>query len=225
MNSPRGLSAILGHTFADADLLRQALTHPSAVDRMEAHYERLEFLGDRVLGLVVAEALYRRFPHASEGDLAVRLNALVRRETVAEIVQESGLVRHIRLGASEKAGGGRTKPAILADVGEAVIGALLLDGGLETARRFVERWWGDRFDRVDQARKDAKTRLQEMLQRDGGELPRYAVVRQEGPDHQPTFTVAVHAPDGRSAEGQGGSRRDAEQAAATALLAILVGHD
>ncbi len=224
MSDAAELSRILGHEFARPELLRQALTHASAAaEGADGHYERLEFLGDRVLGLIVAETLLERFPEVNEGELAVRLNALVRRETVAETVRHSGLARHIRLGASERSGGGRTKPAILADVGEAVIGALFLDGGLEIARDYVLRHWGERFDTVARARKDAKTRLQEHLQRDGGALPSYEVVRQEGPDHQPVFTVQVRAPDGAEAEGSGGTRRDAEQEAAAALLARLGG--
>ena len=217
------LEAIVGHQFASTSLLREALSHPSLdlKGTGRRNYQRLEFLGDRVLGLLIADHLFRQDPEAVEGDLAVRFNALVRRETVAEVAQAAGLAPHIRLGKSERDRGGRDKPAILADVCEAVIGALYLDGGLSAARSFVERHWGRRVAVSLQVEKDAKTRLQEIVQARDRKPPKYKVVERTGPDHAPQFTVQVSITDSDATQGKGGSRREAEQAAAEEMLRSL----
>lgn len=219
----QSVERIVGHEFADPSLLREALSHPSLDLRKSGrrNYQRLEFLGDRVLGLLIAERLYRQDPEAAEGDLAVRYNSLVNRETVAEVAEAAGLSSHIRLGKSESERGGRHKPAILADACEAVIGALYVDGGLSVARSFVERNWSSRVAVSRKAEKDAKTQLQELVQARERKPPRYKVTEREGPDHAPMFTVEVSIADGDAAIGQGGSRREAERAAAEELLKQL----
>jgi len=223
-DADRALQAALGHRFAEPALLREALTHASTEPADGRDYERLEFLGDRVLGLVIAARLMRGLPAARAGELAVALNALVRRETVAEVARELGLGAHLRLGPSEATTDGRAKPAILADAMEAVLGALYLDGGMAAAAACIERAWSGRLAAAAGAAKDAKTRLQERLQGAGDALPSYVVVGQEGPAHRPHFRVRVEAA-GKQAEGEGSSRRAAEQAAAAALLARLAAGD
>lgn len=225
MSSPdlSELYPLLGHQFTRPELLEEALSHPSLDRRRQGgrDYQRLEFLGDRVLGLVISSALYRDDAEADEGALAVRFNTLVRRETVAEAALLVGLGPFILMGKSEARQGGRKKPAILADVGEAVIGALYLDGGLAVAEAFVLRYWAPFMAESGAATKDSKTQLQELLQGQNGKPPRYRILSQEGPDHEPCFTVEVRADGMEPAEGQGGSRQEAEKAAASVLLARL----
>lgn len=211
----------LGHRFANPDLLTAALTHSSAMSLHGAAVvgERLEFLGDRVLGLIVAEELFRRFPLATEGELAVRLNGLVRKERCAEVAAGIGLGEHLVLGLSERKVEGRVKPTVLADACEAVIAALYLDGGLEIARHFVLSEWGS-FDMGSvRAQQDAKTALQERAQGRGLPLPKYEVRERSGPDHAPEFVIEVLIEGLGAATGMGASKRQAEQAAADALLA------
>jgi ribonuclease-3 len=215
------LTERLGHVFAQPDLIEQALTHPSGASVARPDNQRLEFLGDRVLGLVIAEALLETHPGEQEGRLAPRYNALVRRETLAEIAGEIGLGLHLRLGRSESTTGGRRKSAILADALEAVIAALYLDGGLDVARRFVRDAWRSRIEAGGAAPQDAKTRLQEWAQARGMSTPTYTLVRRAGPDHAPDFTVAVELASGVTGEGHATSKKQAEQLAATALLAEL----
>jgi ribonuclease-3 len=217
------LERALGHHFADPALLVQALTHPSidAARRRGADYERLEFLGDRVLGLVIASRLFARDAGAGAGDLAVRYNALVRKEVVAEVAREMGLGNYIRVSPGEKAQGGSDKAAILADACEALIAAVYVDGGLEAAARVIDRYWSGRLDSAARADKDAKTRLQERVQAGGAELPRYRIVDRQGPEHAPAFTVEVSIPGRPPVLGRGSSRRAAEQDAAARLLAAL----
>lgn len=217
------LYPLLGHEFAQPALLEEALSHPSLDRRRHGgrDYQRLEFLGDRVLGLVIATALYRDDPGADEGGLAVRYNNLVRRGTVADAARALGLGPYILLGKSEARQGGRDKSAILADVCEAVIGALYLDGGLAVAEAFVLRYWAGFMANSDSAVKDPKNQLQELIQGRNGKPPRYQVLAQDGPDHAPCFTVEVRAEGFEPANGQGGSRQEAEKAAATAMLASL----
>ena len=225
MNSlPRAdLYPLLGHEFAQPALLEEALSHPSLDRRRQGglDYQRLEFLGDRVLGLIISTALYREDPGADEGALAVRFNTLVRRETVADAARLLGLGPFILLGKSEERQGGRKKSAILADVCEAVIGALYLDGGLAVAEAFVLRYWAGFMADSGSAAKDPKTQLQELIQGRDGKPPRYRVLAQEGPDHAPCFTVEVRADGVEPAEGQGGSRQEAEKVAAKVMLAAL----
>lgn len=212
------LEARLGHVFSDRSLLERALIHGSAANEHRRDNERLEFLGDRVLGLLAAEALIRRFPAATEGELAPRLNALVRRETCAAVAEELGLDRHIVLAASEIRAGGRRKPAILADACEAVMAALYLDGGLEAAGLLFDAWWLARLESLDTVPLDAKTRLQEWAQGLGRGVPVYRVTERYGPDHAPHFVVAVQVEGVAPETGEGRTKRVAEQAAALALL-------
>jgi ribonuclease-3 len=211
----------LGHQFADKNLLKLALTHASIGAQSN---ERLEFLGDRVLGLIVAERLYNDHPAESEGGLAVRLNALVRREACARAGEAAGLAAHLIMASAESGSGGRKKSAILAGACEAVIAALYLDGGLPAARAFVLRYWDEAFSGLKLELRDAKTALQEWAQ--SGALaakaqPVYAVTERTGPDHAPLFTVQVRIPGHESQSGEGPSKREAEQAAARRMLENL----
>ncbi len=215
------LAETLGHRFRDAALLEQAVTHPSAASPARSSNQRLEFLGDRVLGLVIAEALLAAYPEEDEGTLAPRLNALVRRETLAEVAAEVRLGDYLRLGRSEATGGGRRKQAILADAMEAVIAALWLDGGAEAARGFVLGRWRHRIEAPDTAPTDAKTRLQEWAQGRGMAPPEYAVTGRAGPDHAPRFSVEARLETGERAAGEAASKKQAEQLAAAALIARL----
>lgn len=211
----------LSYSFEDRSLLEQALTHRSVEAAGGVDYERLEFLGDRVLGLVVTEMLMESFPEEREGALAKRLAGLVRQEALADVARDIGLGRHIRLSRGEEEGGGRENDAILADVCEAVIAAIYRDGGFDAAQDFIERHWRDRLQSVEAPPQDAKTTLQEWAQGRGMALPSYSVVDREGPDHAPSFTVRVELSDGTAAEGNGPSKRTAEQAAARRVLEML----
>lgn len=221
--SLEALEAKLGHRFGRRALLTEAVTHPSANPRAQgrSNYDRLEFLGDRVLGLIVASRLFERFPDADAGQLSDRLNALVRLETAAEVAREIGLGEHLIMARSEAESGGRDKTGILGDACEAVIGALYLDGGMAAAEQFIERGWKRRLAQVGRTRKDAKNRLQEIVQAKGGALPAYELVGREGPDHAPSFTVEVRIDGARPAKGEGPSLRVAEQAAAERMLKRL----
>lgn len=223
------LKPALGHSFADHALLLSALTHPSvgpAARRRSRHaaggaYERLEFLGDRVLGLVVAHMLYEEFPAEDEGALAKRLAALVRRETVARVAEAIDLGPHLILSRGEAESGGRSNQALLADALEALLGALYLDGGLPVAEAFIRRNWAPLLRQDVHPPQDAKTALQEWAQGAGLPLPCYSTVASEGPPHSPTFCVEVHVQGHAPARGSGRSKRAAEQAAAEAMLAEL----
>lgn len=212
------LEARLAHDFKDLGLLARALTHPSADGPT---YQRFEFLGDRVLGLVIAAWLLRDFPHADEGELAIRYNALVRKEACAEVAERIDLGRYIVMGAGEEKAGGRRKSAILADACEAVIAALYLDGGLEAAARFIEAEWSYLVEKSSEIPRDAKTALQEWAQGRGEGVPKYALIARTGPDHAPAFTVEVTAGTAKPLQGRGNSKRQAEQAAARAMLEAL----
>lgn len=211
----------LGHVFRSREGIVRALTHRSAVpgDRVAGEsYQRQEFLGDRVLALAIAEMLFEAHPGSDEGDLARRLNSLVRRETCAEVAAALDLGPHIRLGVGERQSGGRQKEAILGDVMEAVIAAIFLDAGFEAARSFVRRNWQQRMTALSGPLRDAKTTLQEWAQGRGMPTPAYEAISRTGPDHAPVFTVRVQLGDGTSGEGRGKSKREAEQAAATGVL-------
>lgn len=215
------LAERIGHRFRDRRLLRDALRHPSVTATPQASpYERLEFLGDRVLGLVMAELLLRRFPSEPEGHLARRLAAHVRREALADVARSIELGRHIMMSRGEEVGGGRGNAGTLADCMEAVIGALYLDGGLPVAARFIHAHWEERVAERRPPR-DPKTELQEWAQGRGLPLPRYETLAAEGPDHAPAFTVAVTIAGHPGASAVGASKRTAERAAAEALLATL----
>lgn len=211
----------LGHEFRQPDLLTRAVTHASIGTPTRPDNQRLEFLGDRVLGLVMAEALLQADPEAKEGQLAPRFNALVRKETCADVAREIGLGEVLKLGRSEMLTGGRRKEALLGDAMEAVIAAVYLDAGFETARAFVHRLWGKRIARVEPDARDAKTSLQEWAQARGMPPPAYLETARSGPDHAPVFTLRVTLEDGQSAEATAASKRVAEQAAARALLERL----
>ena len=210
--------ARLGHRFADRRLLETALTHASAASGSRASYQRLEFLGDRVLGLAVAEMLLEAFPKANEGELAQRLTALVRNESCADVAIALDVGAAIRLGSGEAQAGGREKAAILGDVCEALIGAIHLDAGVDAARRFVRANWEPRMLAWRGSLRDAKTTLQEWAQGRGLGTPSYAIVGRHGPDHAPLFDVEVTIAELPPARGEGRTRRDAEQMAATAVL-------
>ncbi len=212
----KGIEALTGHRFADTELLESALTHASA--RKGIDYQRLEFLGDRVLGLIVAELLYAMFPDAPEGELSLRLNALVNAETLAAIADETGLPAFIMTGAEIRALSGRKRVNVRADVVEALIAALYLDGGLDAARAFVARHWTERAKADGGARRDAKTRLQEWAHQVVGVPPAYETEGRTGPDHDPLFTVSARLKGYKPASATGRSKREAEQNAAAAML-------
>ena len=214
------LQARLGWTFRDPTLLEQALTHGSVGDRTPgaANNERLEFLGDRVLGLVIAERLYDDSPSAPEGELAIRLNALVSRTACARVARRAGFGPALRLGGSESNAGGRDKDVILADACEAVLAAVYRDGGLEAARAAIEALWGEDISDFDPARmKDVKTRLQEWAHARGCS-PVYEVTGRAGPQHASRFIVEVRVAGVAPAIGEASSRQGAEKAAAAAML-------
>lgn len=212
------LETALGHVFADRALLTTALTHMSADGPRLGSYQRLEFLGDRVLGLSVADMLFRRYPLAEEGDMSRRLADLVRKETCAEVALAWDLGQFMRLGEGEILGGARKNKAILADACEAIIGAVFIDGGYEAARGLVERAFGERLLKPVRPLRDAKTALQEWAQGQGYPTPTYSERGRTGPDHAPVFRVAVRITGLDDAEAQGPSKRLAEQAAAEAFL-------
>ncbi|MFQ5958137.1 MAG: ribonuclease III [Alphaproteobacteria bacterium] len=214
-------AAALDHGFTRQALLAEALTHPSAGAR--GGYERLEFLGDRVLALVVADMLLAAFPDEDEGALAKRLAALVRRETLAKVAASLDFGRFLTLSKGEEETGGRANPTVLADALEAAIGALYLDGGLAPAEAFMRRHWTAPMEAAAHPPEDAKTRLQEWAQGAGRPLPEYATTGVEGPPHSPTFTVEVRVESQPPVSATGPSKRAAEQAAAAALLARVVG--
>lgn len=212
----------IGYIFHDPKLLMQALTHPSLNLHNCAesnNNQRLEFLGDRVLGLVIADALFERDPHAKEGLLAPRFNALVRRETCADVARSVSLGEVLKIGRSETLSGGHTKDALLADGIEAVIAAIYLDGGFANAQRVILNLWQYYIEETVQGDlRDAKTRLQEWAQARKLALPCYTEVRREGPDHAPLFTIRAEIQSLTATEASARSKRTAEQAAAHALL-------
>jgi ribonuclease III len=212
----------IGYRFNNMMLLHEALTHASAAHGQKniANYERLEFLGDRVLGLAMAEHLFQAFPDAAEGELARRFNGLVRKETCADVADELELGPYIKLGDSEALAGGRRKRTILADSCEALLGAIYLDGGWGPVKEVVISFWARRAAETASIPLDAKTALQEWVQSRGGEtkLPRYLKIAASGPDHAPVFVYEVRIEGFEPARGKGASRRAAEQAAASAML-------
>lgn len=235
MDDQQWLRRNFGCAMHDEALLAQALSHRSVGSR---NNERLEFLGDAVLGYVISEDIYRRFPDADEGQMSRLRVALVKGSALADLARELDLTEQIRLGAGERSGGGRQRSSILADTLEALFGALLLDRGADVCRDAILRIFRSRLEQLDPAtaQKDPKTRLQELLQADARPLPRYEVLESRGEDHQRVFRVRVSLDDAGSAsrgggagtsgsvgyaEAEGGSRRAAEQAAADKLLAAL----
>lgn len=221
----KAFEARIGHSFRQPGHLLRALTHASLASPTRPSNERMEFLGDRVLGLGMAEALFAADSTAAEGKLAPRLNALVRLETCAAVAREIGLGDILKLGRSEMLSGGRRKDALLGDAMEAVLAAVFLDAGYDAARAVIHRLWADRLAEVAEHARDAKSALQEWAQARGLPPPVYEEEGREGPDHQPVFTVAARLSTGRTASARAGSKRIAEQAAAAALLAELESED
>ncbi len=215
------LSARLGVTVHASVTLEEALTHPSASSSARPDNQRLEFLGDRVLGLVIAEAVFEAFPDAPEGRLAPRFNALVRKETCAEVAETLNIGAMLRLGRSETLAGGRRRPAVLGDAMEALIAAIYLDNGMADARAAILAAWGERIAKAERTTADAKTAGQEWAQARGLAPPAYVERGRSGPDHAPLFTIAARMADGAEAEGAASSKRAAQQEAAKALLALL----
>jgi ribonuclease-3 len=211
----------LGYEFKNPELLVRALTHGSVSSSTRPDNQRLEFLGDRVLGLVMATALLEADKKASEGQLAPRFNALVRKEACADVARQIDLGAVLKLGRSEMLSGGRRKQALLGDAMEAVIAAIYRDAGFEAARDVILALWGDRIHKVEADARDAKTSLQEWAQARGQKPPSYVEVKRSGPDHAPIFTIAARLQDGTEAQATAGSKRQAEQAAAKALLEQL----
>ncbi len=230
---PAALAEVLGHEFSRPKLLAEALTHPSALvpeRRRTRHaapakrgYDRLEFLGDRVLGLVIADLLWRRFESEPEGLLTRRHAHLVRRETLARVAESIGLGCHLVFSHAEAAAGAAANPGILADACEAVIAAIYLDGGFAAAAGFVQRLWEPLIAEMAGPPRDPKTALQEWAQARGKGLPLYQLVATSGPDHAPLFTVAASVAGGASATATASSKRTAEAGAAAALLERVAG--
>lgn len=210
----------IGFAFKEHARLVRALTHASASKASGdiSHYERLEFLGDRVLGLCVAELLFAQFPDAREGELSVRLNALVSGNTCAEIADEIGLHEFIQAGTDVRQLASKRMRSVRADVTESLIAAIYLDGGMEAARKFVRRFWEKRLIKDSGAIRDSKTALQEWAHIHSGATPVYKVAKRSGPDHDPTFVVEVELQGTENAQGRGKSKRAAEQAAAQSVL-------
>jgi ribonuclease-3 len=230
--SAEDLAKIIGYEFVRRELLQEALTHPSALaaerrrDRrrklVKRGYERLEFLGDRVLGLVVADLLWRRFEDEPEGDLTRRHTQLVRREALARVAEAIELGPHLILSRGEAAAGAARNPGILADACEALIAAIFVDGGFAAASSFVRRFWEPLIDEMEEPPRDPKTALQEWAQARGLALPAYELVSTSGPDHSPLFTVAASVTGGDRATATATSKRLAEARAAASLLNRLI---
>ena len=210
----------IGHSFSNHDRLIRALTHSSATKKAGdvSHYERLEFLGDRVLGLCIANMLFEKFPTAREGELSVRLNALVSGNACAEIADAIGLHEFIFAGTGAKQLAGKRMKSVRADVVESLIAAIYLDGGLDAVNRFVERFWKERIDQDSGAIRDSKTALQEWAHSAVEATPTYHIAEKTGPDHDPLFVVQVNIDKVKPATGKGRSKRAAEQAAAQSVL-------
>ena len=211
------LQHVLGHEFEETNLLDRALTHASAGGGRQSN-ERLEFLGDRVLGLVVADMLLQRFADEDEGAIAKRHTALVRREALARVARSIELGAALQLSKGEEDNGGRSNPAILADACEAVIAALYRDGGLEAARRFIAEYWTPLLEETETPPRDDKTALQEWAQGRGLPLPSYTEVDRQGPAHEPVFVIEAAVSGFPAVRADGASKRQAEQKAAAVLL-------
>ncbi|MEO1029470.1 MAG: ribonuclease III [Pseudomonadota bacterium] len=221
VESVEAIQARIGYHFQDGDLLTAAFTHPSALpgqDVGKRSNQRLEFLGDRVLGLVIAERLFRRRPTEREGALAPRLNRYVKKSACADAFRRLSLGDYLLLGVSEKKGGGHEKEGILGDACEALIGALYLDGGLKPAKNFIEKAWADQFSSGVTRLKDSKTLLQEWVQSRNLPLPTYTEVSRSGPDHALEFVMSVAVKSHGEVEASGSTKQGAERAAAQKML-------
>ena len=217
--------ARLGHKFARPEYLHQALTHSSLSTSTRPDNQRLEFLGDRVLGLVIAEALLDDDPEAREGKLAPRLNALVRKETCANVAEDIDLGAALMLGRSEMLSGGRKKSALLGDAMESVIAAVYLDAGFDSAKNLILRLWGSRIAKAEENAADPKSDLQEWAQARRMPPPIYAEIERSGPDHAPIFVIEAQLQNGRTARATALSKRAAQQLAASVLLKELEAKD
>ncbi len=213
------LYEILGYSFKDESLIREALTHPSLEGTPS--YQRLEFIGDRVLGLAIAAWMFEIHPNADEGGLASRHTNLVRREACAKIAADLNLGDFIHMAKSSEDTGGRKRETIIADVCESVIGAIYLEAGYLEAEKFIRKFWHEMAHNVKVAKRDAKTRLQELVQSRGKSTPVYTTIDKKGPDHQPTFTIVVSVQGEGEETAKGFSKRDAEQLAAEKILKRL----
>lgn len=217
----KALKDVLGHGFADKAVLQRALTHASfsgGQSDATKTYQRLEFLGDRVLALVIADALSDRFPVADEGELARRLNHLVRAETCAAVAKQIGLDRYVRTDDLDVTKPTRAARAVLADVCEAVIAALYTDGGMEPAKRFILTHWQSFMDEEDAGRRDPKTALQEWAHTRQKPTPTYRETGRDGPDHAPVFEITLEVEGYKPVIAKGTSKRDAQQLAAKTML-------
>ncbi len=212
------LSERVGYVFKDVELLHQALTHGSS-SRKAKDYERLEFLGDRVLSLVIADALFHNHSKEKEGMLAARHSAIVRGEVCAEVGLAMGLAEFIKVGDTEKRSGVHKMKSVLGDAVEALIGAIYIDGGLEPARTLVLRYWTEALKKPDTVQKDAKTFVQEWALAKALPLPRYELAGRQGPEHKPQFTVRLTIEKHAAADGAGPTKQAAEMAAAAAFIA------
>lgn len=223
MTAPRAaLQNLIGYQFADAALLDEALTHPSLTGASAYNYQRLEFLGDAVLGAAIAAVLYAQFPGALEGELAKRQASLVRGSTLTKLATQLQLGEAARFAKGERESGGAQTASNLEDLLEALIGAIYLDGGFNVAAKVVERIWSDVIANPPGTLQDNKTRLQELAQGQSMPVPHYEEMGRTGPAHAPEFTIKVTIESGESATGTGASRRKAEQVAAAALLQQLI---
>lgn len=212
----------IGYTFQQPALLQEALSHPSVTSHEDANYQRLEFLGDAVLGMVVAEMLYHTFPEENEGELARRKAALVSGPTVAEVARLIELGAELKLTQSEEAAGGRENLSILEDACEALIGAVFLDGGCDPASAFIRKFWTPLLKKISSPPKDAKTALQEWTQARGLGLPQYELLSSTGPAHAPEFKIRVSIEGQGEATATGASKKSAEHDAAQQLLGRLI---
>ncbi len=214
------LQALIHHEFVDEQLIKTALTHSSA--GAAYNYERLEFLGDRVLGLVIAELLYKRFPHEAEGDMAKRLAALVQGTFIADIAHDMGLGDFIDLSDAESAAGGAQNANILADVFESMIGALYLDGGFKKCQQLIHDLWADKLDVMKEPPQHPKTKIQEWAQSQGLPLPDYKIIGQSGPDHAPIFEIQLNVKNYPPIIAIGKSRGEAEKLAAKLFAQTII---
>lgn len=220
------LEQALGYTFKNPRLLKQALTHPSALPSSQGiEFERLEFLGDRVLGLVISEWLFEAFPREKEGDMAKRLAGLVRKETLVDIAKELNLDNFMVMKRERSSSGNKRLETLLADGCEAIIGALYLDGGLDAPRAFIHQYWESLFNTTPKPPRDSKSILQEWIQGKGKPHPQYVILNSSGPAHAPRFVVEVHVEGMEPMMGEGSSKRLAEKAAAQNMLDRIFAHD
>lgn len=214
------LYKIIGYRFKNVDLLREALTHPSLEGK--SNYQRLEFVGDRVLGLAIAAWMYELYPSSDEGGLASRHTNLVRREACVNVAEKINLGKFIHMAKSSEDTGGRKRETIIADACESIIGAIYMDSGYIVAEKFIRKFWNDLANNVKIADRDAKTKLQEKVQATGNPIPVYTTIDRSGPDHEPIFTISVKVVGEGEEIAKGGSKREAEQLAAGQMLDRIV---